>query len=107
MLWLVEKLAAKKDINVNCVNDIGWAALGNAIRYKNTKAIEFLGKRPDLEVRDKDKELAKKMGIDLDKFIKPVPFNEATETKVSGEVVTAEVSDADKYNEIFKKVFAG
>ena len=107
MLWLVEKLAAKKDINVNCVNDIGWAALGNAIRYKNTKAIEFLGKRPDLEVRDKDKELAKKMGIDLDKFIKPVPFNEATETKVSGEVVTAEVSDADRYNEIFKKVFAG
>ena len=107
MLWLVEKLAAKKDINVNCVNDIGWAALGNAIRYKNTKAIEFLGKRPDLEVRDKDKELAKKMGIDLVKFIKPVPFNEATETKVSGEVVTAEVSDADKYNEIFKKVFAG
>ena len=107
MLWLVEKLAAKKDINVNCVNDIGWAALGNAIRYKNIKAIEFLGKRPDLEVRDKDKELAKKMGIDLDKFIKPVPFNEATETKVSGEVVTAEVSDADRYNEIFKKVFAG
>ena len=106
MLWLVEKLAAKKDINVNCVNDIGWAALGNAIRYKNTKAIEFLGKRPDLEVRDKDRELAKKMGIDLDKLIKPVPFNEATESKVGDEVVTAEVSDADKYNEIFKKVFA-
>ena len=72
----------------------------------NTKAIEILGKRPDLEVRNKDRELAKKMGIDLDKFIKPEPFNEATETNVSGEVVTAEVSDADKYNEIFKKVFA-
>lgn len=105
MAWLVKKLAARKDINVNCVNDIGWAALGNAIRYKNTEAIKWLGKRPDLEVRDKDRDLAKKMGINLDKYIKPEPFNEVTETNV-GEVVTADVADADKYNEIFKRVFS-
>lgn len=102
MLWLVKKLSAMKGINVNCVNDIGWSALGNALRHKNVDAVKILGKRPDLEVRDKDRELAKKMGIELDKYIKPEPFNEATESKV----VTAEVSDADKYNEIFKKVFS-
>ena len=105
MNWLVKKLAARKEINVNQVNDIGWAALGNALRYKNTEALKWLGKRPDLEVRDKDRELAKKMGIDLDKFIKPEPFSEVTETKVNDEVV-AEVADADRYNEIFKKVFS-
>jgi len=109
MLWLVEKLAANKDINVNQVNDIGWTALGNAIRFGNTKAIEILGKRPDLKVTDKDRELAKKKGIDLDKFIKPEPFKEVTEVKVgskSKKTVTADVADADKYNEIFKKVFS-
>ena len=105
MNWLVQKLAARKEINVNQVNDIGWAALGNALRYKNTEALKWLGKRPDLEVRDKDRELAKKMGIGLDKFIKPEPFSEVTETKVNDEVV-AEVADADRYNEIFKKVFS-
>ena len=105
MSWLVKKLAARKDINVNCVNDIGWAALGNAIRYKNTEAIKWLGKRPDLEVRDKDRDLANKMGIDLNKYIKPEPFKETTEVVV-GDVVTTDVADAEKYNEVFKKVFS-
>ena len=105
MAWLVEKLSAMKDVNVNCVNDIGWAALGQALRYKNTEALKYLGKRPDLEVRDKDRELAKSLNIDLDKYLKPQPFNESTETKVES-VVTTQVEDADKYNEIFKRVFS-
>jgi hypothetical protein len=105
MVWLVKKLAARKDINVNCVNDIGWTSLGNAIRYGNTEAIKLLGKRPDLTVTDKDRELAGKKGINLDEFIKPEPFKEATETVVSDTVV-ADVADADRYNEIFKKVFS-
>lgn len=105
MAWLVKKLAARKEIDVNHVNDIGWAALGNAIRFNNLEAIKYLGKRPDLEVRDKDKELAKKKGIKLDEYIKPEPFNESTEVKV-GETITADVADADRYNEIFKKVFS-
>ena len=105
MLWLVEKLASRKDINVNCVNDIGWTSLGNAIRYNNIKAIELLGKRPDLKVTNKDRELAKRNGIDLDSLLKPQPFAEVTETVVA-EPVTADVADADKYNEIFKKVFS-
>ena len=104
MLWLVKKLAARKDININCVNDVNRAALGNAIRYKNIGAIEVLGKRPDLKVLDSDKKLAKELGIDLDKYIKPEPFNEVTEENV-GDVVTADVADAERYDEIFKKVF--
>jgi ankyrin repeat protein len=106
MLWLVEKLAARKDINVNCVNDIGWTSLGNALRFGNIEALKFLGKRPDLVVSDKDRELAKKKGIKLDDFIKPTPFNETTESVVKAETVTTDVEDADKYNEIFKKVFS-
>lgn len=106
MNWLVEKLSARKDILVNCVNDIGWTALGNAIRHKNVEAIRILGKRPDLEIRERDMELASKLGIDLNNLIKPEPFNEVTEAKVGDTVVTAEVADADKYNEIFKKVFS-
>ena len=105
MAWLVKKLAARKDINVNCVNDIGWTSLGNAIRYGNTEAIKYLGKRPDLTITNKDRELAKKKGIDLDKFIKPEPFKETTEAVVTDTVV-ADVADADRYNEIFKKVFS-
>ena len=105
MSWLVEKLAAREDVNVNCVNDIGYAALGNAIRYKNVEAIKSLGKRPDLKVREEDKNLAKKLNIDLSKYLKPEPFNKVTETKVTN-VVTADVEDADRYNEIFKKVFS-
>ena len=100
MNWLVEKLVAREDINVNCVNDLGWAALGNAIRKNNLEAVKLLCKRPDIEIREKDKELAKKKKIALDKYIKPVPFNKATET------VVASASDVDKYSEVFKKVFS-
>jgi len=105
MLWLVEKLAVRKDINVNCINDIGYTALGEAIRHGNEKAVEILGKREDLVVTDKDRELAKKKGINLDKYLKPQPFTETTVVNV-GDTVTSEVADADKYNEIFKRIFS-
>jgi len=105
MLWLVEKLAANKNINLNQVNDIGWTSLGNAIRFNNVEAIKIIGKRPDLKVTDKDRDLAKNKGINLDKLIKPEPIKEVTEVKVE-KTVTADVADADKYNEIFKKVFS-
>lgn len=107
MAWLVEKLASRKDINVNCVNDIGWTSLGNALRFGNVKALEYIGKRPDLIITDKDRELAKNKGINLDDFIKPTPFNETTDSIVEKDgTVKATVADADKYNEIFKKVFS-
>jgi len=79
--------------------------LGNAIRYNNIEAVKLLGKRTDLKVSDADREMAKKNGIDLDSLLKPQPFAETTE-KVVTETVTADVADADRYNEIFKKVFS-
>jgi len=100
MNWLVRKLVEREDINVNCVNDLGWSALGNAIRKNNIEAVKLLCKRPDLEIREKDRELAKNKKIALDKYIKPVPFNKTTEA------VVASASDADKYSEVFKKVFS-
>lgn len=107
MAWLVEKLAKNPKIDVNHVNDIEWAALGNAIRKKNIDAIKALGQRPDLEIREKDRALAKKLNINLDEYIKPKKFAEVTEEAVSTSenVVTAVEEDVDKYNEIFKKVF--
>jgi hypothetical protein len=70
-------------------------------------AVEVIGKRPDLEVTKADKDLAKSMNVDLDKYIKPTDtiFKEQKAT-VTTEAVVAEVEDADKYNEIFKKVFS-
>ena len=107
MLWLVKKLASDKNVNINCVNDIGYAALGEALRHNNLAAVEVIGKRPDLEVTKADKDLAKSMNVDLDKYIKPTDsiFKEQKAT-VTTEAVVAEVEDADKYNEIFKKVFS-
>jgi hypothetical protein len=110
MLWMVEKLVKNKDIDINHVNDLGYAALGEAIRHENLKAIELLGKRPDLKVLDKEKEIAKKKGIDLNKYLKPSESIFETpkekEEAVTSEVVVAETTDADKYNEIFKRVFS-
>jgi len=102
MLWLVKKLAAKPNVNINCENDIHYAAFGNAMRYRNYEAMRIIGSRPDLVVLDSERELAKKLNINIDDYIKPTPFAETTEETV----VTAEVENADKYNEIFKKVFA-
>lgn len=70
-LWLVKILASRKDVNVNMVNDINWTSLGNCIRKDNLEALKIIGQRPDLKVRDCDKEEAKKHGIDLSEYIKP------------------------------------
>lgn len=108
MLWLVEKLASNKDIDINHVNDMGHTAFGEAIRHNNLKALEIIGKRPDIKPSDKDNELAKKKGINTAKYLKPTDsiFKEQKKVENTVETVVAEVEDADKYNEIFKKVFS-
>ena len=109
MLWMVEKLLKNKDIDINHANDLGYAAFGEALRHDNMKALELLGKRPDLKINKKEEELAKKKGIDLKKYLKPTDsiFEEKKEeTVVTTDVVVTEVENADKYNEIFKKVFS-
>lgn len=109
MLWLVKKLVSDKNVDINCVNDTGHTAFGEAIRHDNLKALEIVGQRPDIKLSDKDKDLAKKKGIDLSKYLKPTDsiFKEKkAEVKTTNETVVTEVEDADKYNEIFKKVFS-
>jgi hypothetical protein len=68
MIWIVEALAAKENVDLNHVNDFNCAALGNAIRNKNIEAIKILAKRKDLIVRDADREMAKKYGVNLSEF---------------------------------------
>ena len=68
MLWIVEALAAKENVDLNHVNDFNCAALGNCICNKNIEAIKILSKRKDLIVRDEDREMAKKYGIDLSEY---------------------------------------
>jgi hypothetical protein len=108
MLWLVEKLASNKDVNINCVNDAGHTAFGEAIRHDNLEALTILGKRPDIELSDKDKKVAKQKGIDVSKYLKPTDsvFKDTAKSKTTEETVVADIEDADKYNEIFKKVFS-
>jgi hypothetical protein len=105
MLWLVEKLISDKNINVNCVNDNGHTAFGEAIRHNNHKAAAIIGKRPDLKITKKDEEVSKQMGVDLEKFIKPTE-DVFKSVKTTESTVVADMEDADKYNEIFKKVFS-
>ena len=71
MLWIVEALASKKNVDINIVNDFECAALGDCIRNKNLEALKIIGKRPDVKVREEDKKLAKTYGINLDDYIKP------------------------------------
>lgn len=71
MLWVVEALASKKNVDINVVNDFECAALGDCIRSKNLEALKIIGKRPDVKVREEDKKLAKSCGINLSDYIKP------------------------------------
>lgn len=98
-LWIVEKLIANPNVNINVVNDFNCAALGNAIRNNNLKAVELLGKRPDLVIREEDKELAKRHGIKLVDFINPQPFATHSVEKVSA---SKEVSLADLFAQVLK-----
>jgi hypothetical protein len=71
MLWIVEALASKKEVDINNVNDFECAALGACIRNKNLEALKIIGQRPDVKVSDEDKKLAKSYGINLSDYIKP------------------------------------
>ena len=98
-LWIVKHLIANPNVNVNVINDINCGALGNAIRKRNIAALELLGTRPDLVVREEDEELAKQHNIELAKYINPQPF--ATHTVE--QVVTSENKVEDSLAEQFAK----
>ena len=92
-LWILERLLSNPNVNVNVVNDFNCTALGTAIRFNNIEAIKLIGQRPDVVVREEDKEMAKEFGIDLDKFINPQPFSTHTVEKVSKKDVVSELSE--------------
>ena len=70
-LWVVRLLASNMNVDPNCVNDIGYTSVGNAIRRNNLEALKVLGQRPDLKISADDKKEAKKNGINLSDYIKP------------------------------------
>ena len=105
MQWMVEKLASDKNVDVNCINDNGHTAFGEAMIRNNSDAMKALGKRPDLKLSEKDEKIAKDMKVDLKKYLKPTD-DVFKSVKTTESTVVADVEDADKYNEIFKKVFS-
>lgn len=68
LIWVVEELANKKDVNPNVINDFDCTALTTAIHWKNIEAIKILATRKDVIVRPTDLEEADKVGIDLAEF---------------------------------------
>lgn len=68
LLWVVEELANKKDVNPNIINDFDCTALTTAIHWKNIEAVKILSKRNDILVRIIDLKEADKVGIDLAEF---------------------------------------
>lgn len=93
-LFVVKKLVAKKDINVNVVNDFNCSALGNCIRNHNIEALKLLGQRPDLLVREEDKKNAKMFGIDLNDYIKPNKNIFKESENVTADSLEAEFAEA-------------
>lgn len=67
-IWLVEKLISNREVDLNVVNDINCTALGNAIRKKNTSALELLSQRSDIVIRSSDLKRAEKHGIILSTY---------------------------------------
>ena len=102
LYWVAERLISNPNININVVNDWNCTALTEALKTKNHKVLEILGKRVDLVVREEDKEMAAKNGIDLSKYINPQPI---VNTK-SEKVTFASKSDEEAKMEEFAKVFS-
>lgn len=71
LLWVVERLVKNPRVNLNQVNDFNCTALGEAIRCENIEALKLIGMRPDLKVREYDKQLAKEHKIKLEEYIAP------------------------------------
>jgi ankyrin repeat protein len=85
LIWVVEKLANKKDVNPNIINDIDCTALTTAIHNKNIEAVKILSKRNDILVRTVDLEEADKVGINLADF----GFKDAIKLKKAHEYTMA------------------
>ena len=58
-------------MDVNQGNEFMATPLTVCLNAKNLDVLTELGKRPDLQVREEDRQLAKSLGIDLNSYIKP------------------------------------
>ena len=68
LLWVVEALLAKENIEINVIDDIEFTALTSAIHSNNIEAIKALSKRSDLVVRDIDVEYSQRHSIKLEDY---------------------------------------
>ena len=96
LLWVVERLVNNTNVNVNITDDFNFTPLGTAINAKNIDAIRILGTRPDLVIRKRDVENAKKQGFNLYDIIAP---NDNSEDEL---VVQNEINEL---SEIFARAF--
>ena len=71
MKWIAKKLIANPNVDVNQTNEFMFSPLSICLNAKNFDILAELGKRPDLQVREEDRQLAKNLGIDLNEYIKP------------------------------------
>jgi hypothetical protein len=71
MKWVAKKLIANPKVDVNQGNEFMATPLTVCLNAKNLDVLTELGKRPDLQVREEDRQLAKSLGIDLNSYIKP------------------------------------
>ena len=94
MTWLVEILASNPKVDVNIVNECDCSPLTTCIRKKNLKALSILGERPDLKVRDFDRQLANQFNITLENYIKPNKnfFKDKAHLRTKKEAVITDVS---------------
>lgn len=94
MTWLVEILVSNPKVDVNIVNECDCSPLTTCIRKKNLKALSILGQRPDLKVRDFDRQLANQFNITLENYIKPNKnfFKDKALQRTKKEVVLKDVS---------------
>lgn len=107
--WFSKELIKRQEMDINNVNDTDETILSNAMADNNKELVEFICTRPDLTIRDIDRETAKEQGYNLDKLVKPNKDFFREERKVSKRVVKSvssmeEISDEDK--ECLKKVYS-
>lgn len=99
MLWLVENLVARKDVNVNIKNDMNLTAFDTALFYGNFEAAKLIGMREGLVTDSYTEEIAKSKHIKLADYINP--------TKLEGlgsnsQVAAASNGMSSLYKQIFK-----
>ena len=100
MLWLVDYLVRRPDIDVNIQNDINMTAFDTALHNNNIECARLIGMRTDLAVSDFSKEIAKENRIDLKNLINPTKLEDMGKTSL--------VNNAEQvsYHEVLSKIFS-